>query len=375
MTVKNIVFRTSQRLNQIVAAKIKKSHIYELFAAAFNFNTYAALGSKIIFIEYDEPLTENLVDQLKIRTRCIELGYSDSNASLISKHLPTIIAEQRLATLNLNDLIAELRSHSDDIDIWSEALPSSKWTVDEWQLPELIRNSPTILKSLEESASSGNALAHYALAYIYDGQWNEDEQVSDYWFRQQQAGNELGAMEIEFAKAYAAQFFNKEKGKHHLTEAALLNNELALIDLAEHFDDPLFFDKAPSVTNADPMKIVKIAEKLLRMEDVHHWLIVAAETGNTQAMRELIIYFEKHDLTRCWTWIYLSKLLGCDLTKDRYFAMHEDGSAYDDDVGGHIELGGEGGISLPELEYVQDQIAKRKAEELFKTIEHPESID
>lgn len=138
MTVKNIVFRTSQRLNKIVAAKIKKSHIYELFAAAFNFNTYAALGSKIIFIEYDEPLTENLVDQLKIRTRCIELGYSESDASLISTHLPIIIAEERLATLNLNDLIAVLRSYSGEIDIWSEALPSSKWTVDEWLLPELI---------------------------------------------------------------------------------------------------------------------------------------------------------------------------------------------------------------------------------------------
>src|SRR6187551_872307 len=113
MTVKNIVFLTSQQLDHIVAAKIKKSHIYELFAAAFDFNTYAALGSKIIFIEYDVPLTENLVDKLKIHTRCIELGYSELAANSISLHLPIIIAEKRLATLNLTELIAALRPNYD----------------------------------------------------------------------------------------------------------------------------------------------------------------------------------------------------------------------------------------------------------------------
>lgn len=377
MTVKNIVFLTSQQLDHIVAAKIKKSHIYELFAAAFDFNTYAALGSKIIFIEYDVPLTENLVDKLKIRTRCIELGYSELAANSISLHLPVIIAEKRLATLNLTELIAALRPNYDNFDIDSEIALSTKWTVDEWQLPLIIRNSPVTLKSLEESASSGNALAHYALAliYLYDKQWDEDDQMSDYWFKQQQAGKELSDIEIEFANSYGDQFFNKEKCKHHLTKAALLNNEMALFDLAEHFDDPLFFEKASPGTNADPMKIAMIAEQLNRKEDAHRWLIVAAETGNPQAMHELITNFEKHDLTRCWTWIYLSKLVDHDLTIDRFFAINEDGSDYDDDVGGPIELGGEGGIDLPELETFQDQIAKRKAEELFKTIERSESMD
>lgn len=85
-------------------------------------------------------------------------------------------------------------------------------------------------------------------------------------------------------------------------------------------------------------------------------------------MRELVTHFEKHDLTRCWTWLYLSKLVGHDLTIDRYFSMHEDGSAYDDDVGGPIELGGEEGFNLPGLETFQDQIAKHKAGELFKEL-------
>jgi len=367
MTVKNIVFLTSQRLDRIVVVKIKKTHIYEFFAAAFGFNTYAALNSEIIFIEYDEPLTTNLVNKLTIRTRCIELGYTGLVANSISAHLPIIIAEERLATLNLNDLIAALRPDTGDFD--SEI--TTEWTVDEWQLAEVIQNSPSTLKSLEDSANSGNGFAHYALALIYLNykERNEDEEISDYWFKQQQLGKELNTIEMEFANSYAEQMSAKQKSKYHLMEAALLNNEMALIDLAEYFDDPLFFDKAFPATNTDPMKIAMIAEQLNRKEDAHHWLIVAAEAGNPQAMRKLITDFEKHDLTRCWTWIYLSKLVNHDLTRDRYFAMHEDGSDYDDDIGGPIEVGGEGGVDLPELETFQDQIAKRTAEELFRKIE------
>lgn len=365
MTVKNIVFLTAKQLDDIVTVKVKKSHIYEIFAAAFGFNSYAALDGKIIFIEYDVPLTLNVADKLKIRTRCIELGYTESVANSISAQLPIILTEERLAILNLNDLIAALRQDADDFD------GSTRWAVDDLQLSEIIRNSPSTLKSLEESANAGNGLVHYALALIYldNKQWDEDEQISDYWFRQQQAGQDLGAAEIEFANSYAEQLVAKEKSKHHLTEAARLNNEMALVDLAEYFDDPLFFDRKALIKNTDPMKIVMIAERLHRIEDAHHWLIVAAETGNPRAMRELILYFEKHDLIRCWTWIYLSKLVNHDLTKDRYFAMHEDGCVYDDDVGGPLDIGGEGGVDLPKLDKSQDQIAKRNAEDLFRKIE------
>lgn len=375
MTVKNIVFLTTKQLENIVNVKVKKSHIYEIFAAAFGFNSYAALGNRMIFIECDTPLTIRVADEFQIRTRCIELGYTESVASSISAQLPIIIRDERLAILNLNDLIAALRSDIDDFDgnpIWVDADDfngNTKWVVGDWQLSEIIRNSPSTLKSLDDSANSGNGLAHYALALIYlDNKWGEEDQISDYWFRQQQAGQSLGAVELEFANNYAEQLVAKEKSKHHLTESALLNNEMALVDLAEYFDDPLFFDRKTLIKNTDPMKIAMIAERLHRIEDAHHWLIVAAEAGNPQAMRELITYFEKHDLIRCWTWIYLSKLVNYDLTEDRYFAMHENGYAYDD-IGGPLEIGGEGGVDLPKLDEFQDQIAKRNSEELFRKIE------
>jgi len=55
---------------------------------------------------------------------------------------------------------------------------------------------------------------------------------------------------------------------------------------------------------------------------------------------DLIEGFDSKDLVRCWTWIYLSQLLGEDLTKDRHYAINPDGSEYDDDVGDPAEVGG-----------------------------------
>jgi len=64
---------------------------------------------------------------------------------------------------------------------------------------------------------------------------------------------------------------------------------------------------------------------------------------NPDAMLELIEGYNSEDLKQCWTWVYLAELLGTDLTKDDYVALHEDGSLYDDDVGGSLYIGGRGG--------------------------------
>lgn len=56
-------------------------------------------------------------------------------------------------------------------------------------------------------------------------------------------------------------------------------------------------------------------------------------------MRRLIEEFDHNDQLRCWTWLYLARLVGTDLTKDEHYAIHEDGSYYDD-VGGPTFVAG-----------------------------------
>lgn len=85
-------------------------------------------------------------------------------------------------------------------------------------------------------------------------------------------------------------------------------------------------------------------------------------------MRELIESHEDEDLLRCWTWVYLSQLLGQDLTQDRYVAIHDDGSDYDDDVGGTVNVVGDDGVNLPPLEADQVHLSKTNAETLFNRI-------
>lgn len=82
--------------------------------------------------------------------------------------------------------------------------------------------------------------------------------------------------------------------------------------------------------------------------------------------------FEEHDqgdLARCWTWVYLSRLVGTDLTKDAHYAINEDGSEYNDDVGGPAYVAGRDGIDLDPLSAEQDAAARVAAQDLFEQIQ------
>jgi hypothetical protein len=85
-------------------------------------------------------------------------------------------------------------------------------------------------------------------------------------------------------------------------------------------------------------------------------------------MRTLIEHYDHGDPLRCWTWLYLAALVGTDLTQDQYYAIHEDGSRYDDDVGGNAFVAGRGGIELDPLTAERDTAARYAAQGLFKRI-------
>lgn len=82
-------------------------------------------------------------------------------------------------------------------------------------------------------------------------------------------------------------------------------------------------------------------------------------------MRELIENEHRGDALVCWTWHYLAKQYGADLTKGNYRAIHEDGSSYDDDVGGPLFVVGQDGVELPEASDEIKAQAKARAEALF----------
>lgn len=102
-----------------------------------------------------------------------------------------------------------------------------------------------------------------------------------------------------------------------------------------------------------------------------------AEGGITYAVladvdkqvRELIEGYDRLNLQQCWTWFYLAELLGTDLAKDEYRAINEDGSSYDDDVGGPAYVSGRGGVELEPIDSEQGAAARRAATALYQALE------
>lgn len=189
-------------------------------------------------------------------------------------------------------------------------------------------------------------------------------------YSQRQKGRVLAGVQKEWADAYEARLNQAEKYARHLREAGRLGSQQALIDLADRFDDPSFFEQPRSDIVATPMAIGMIADRLGRKADAKHWLTVAAESGNTGAMSELLEKHDQGDLLRCWTWIYLSRLVGTDLSRDDLYVVNEDGFRYPNDIiGGPAFVDGREGISLKPLNAKEDATARIAAQGLFEQIQ------
>jgi len=233
--------------------------------------------------------------------------------------------------------------------------------------------SPILLDGLETAAQGGKALAHYALALIHapDEYGDESEVGADYWYRRAKAGWVLSGVEKEWADAHALTLSKAEKHERHLREAARLGLPLAMLEVANQFGDPAFFEQAIEEVEADPAMVAEIAERLSRPQDARKWLTVAATFGDVEAMRQLIEEYDQDDLLQCWTWVHLARLVGTDLTADVYRAIHEDGLDYDDDVGGPMYADGQDGVALEPLPQEMDAVARRQAHEIFVRINAP----
>ena len=49
MTIKQLAFETQRHLQAQTSTTFKRSHVYELLAAAFGFNSYASLCAAYVF--------------------------------------------------------------------------------------------------------------------------------------------------------------------------------------------------------------------------------------------------------------------------------------------------------------------------------------
>jgi len=369
MTVKTLAYSAQQHLEAGTGARFKRAHIYELLAAAFGFNSYASLCADAVFTEASFTNRRGSSNTVLVQNRCIEIGYSPEAAKAVSIVLPGFLTEREIGVIRIADLVAHLRSESEvDIDSDDDEFEDREGVADDrWASTEALI-SPMLLDGLDGAAGKRNPLAHYALALIFAPSDEGDRETvgSEHWYQQAQSGCILSGVEKEWADAYSANLARSEKFEYHLREAARLGHQDALLDLADQFDDPAFFEQAGNQVNADPALVADIAERLGRPHDARKWLTAAAEAGDSEAMRQLIEEYDRDDLQRCWTWVYLADLVGVDLTKDEYQAIHENGDPYDDDVGGSAFVDGRDGIDLAPISAERESEARRTAQEIFQ---------
>lgn len=370
MTTKELAYVAQHHLQAHTGTQFKRAHVYELLAAAFGFNSYAALCAEAVFTKQSLSSRRAADFGEHVKNRCLEIGYQFDIATKVAGVLPALMTEHKFGLVRIPDLIAYLREESGH-DSWpGEDEREDRNQVWWWSsADELV--SPLMLDELNAAASRGHAAAHYALALIHAPTVDDFDGPgvgSDYWYLQAKTGRTLTGVEQEWADAHAARLAQEERFSLHLRKAAKLGHREALLELADRFDDPAFFEQATDSVKADPAWIADIAERIGRPEDARKWLTEAAKRGDADAMRQLIEGYDREDQHQCWTWVHLAKLFGVDLTKDDYAAIHEDGSRYDDDVGGPLFLSGQDGVKLEPMSEAQDATARRAAHEIFEGV-------
>ena len=220
MTIKELAYSVQQHLQAKTATSFKRSHIYELLAASFGFNSQAAFSVDTVLTEFCRNDSRSVPQTLSIRRRCIELGYQPDIAILVTSALESFLTEREIGIASISSLISRLRGEFPDQGYELE------YDEDELFNPSDEALGPILLDGLDAAASKGNALAHYALALIYAP---DDEDYlgagSSYWYAQRQQGRVLTGVEEEWAEAYAYRLAQAEKYAHHLKEAARLGHQ------------------------------------------------------------------------------------------------------------------------------------------------------
>lgn len=389
------------------SANLKRSHVYELMAAALGYGSHAALKAHGLLCPLPSQPLLALYGTLHLEpcaARAEAVGMAHERCGPLAQALCADMAAQSLGLVPWEDILEALLFGSRELyretprdDAYYEALYAALdndpegWPED----PEPLRlDSPFVCHALQKAAEQGEGRAHLALGLLIehgglldaghqDGD-DDDEDLDDvpdsraglYWYQRQQNGEVLTGVELEWADGCAERVQRRvaasreraarsSSARDHFNAAAALGQHDALLLLADRYGDDRFFDLQAPQVRADPLWIADIAQRVGRYEWTPAWLAMAAERGDMRAMRELMESWHADDPLKVWTWFHYAKLLGKDLTQGDYRAIHEDGSSYDDDVGGPMFVDGVDGVKLPMADESVRQEAQRAAHSLF----------
>lgn len=364
MNIKEQAYRAHASLQASGVTSLTRSQTHELLAAAVGYGTYAAFQHDATWCEVPFGVAGIETDLVLLKARCTQLGLQPDEVLKVADALPRFQHETGYTPVRFEWLIDAFDNYEDDASgpqwLWTHIVEPARG------IGFFFQHHRVLLEGLEEAAQRGVPSAHLAIAKVLESEvmlFGDEEE------RMKRQARREGWMcpFVSFAEVEASPLRSYEKHRHHLLAAARGGDLRALMESAERYGYPAILDQAPS-EDMDPMAMVDLAAEHGDAEKIRYWLTIAAQQGNTGAMRELIRGFGE-PLDQAWVWMYLSRLLGDDLSRDRFEAINEDGSPYDDDVGGPAYVGGYEGIELDPLPTVADTVARQAAAELFAHID------
>ncbi|MBU8976900.1 hypothetical protein JI752_012170 [Lysobacter sp. MMG2] len=365
MTIKEQAYRAHAFLQARCVTPLKRSHVHELLAAAVGYATHAAFQHDATWCDVPFSLTGIDPDPGAMRARCRELGLPADEGERVVEGLPLFLHDAGYAPVRFDALIVAVEGHEDDPD-WHEWVRMHVVEATHGTLGLHFGRQRLLQEGLEAAAQRGAPGAHLAIAKLLEPEailfGDEEERMR----RQVKREGTWTSPFVSFADIEANGLRVEEKYRHHLLAAARGGDIRALLETAERYGDPAVLEREPS-DEMDPMSMVELADEHGDGEKVRYWLTVAAQEGDIGAMRALILdHGESND--QAWVWMHLSRLLEDDLSQDRYEAINEDGTPYDDDIGGPAYVGGDEGIDLDPLPSGADVAARQTAGQLFARI-------
>lgn len=417
MPFKAFVFSAQQHLQSCTGHPFRRSHLYELLAAAFGLRSYAAMTSLGFLTDAGigpshPTITPTLLERLS------QLGYPSAISLSAAQALTELASVQQLGFIHLEQLqqisIPDSEScdtEDDDWDDWEDEEGEGEEPAESMvpaaiePLPTLrqLQASPLLITLLEQAADSGCPEVHFILAALH-----RCKRPNSYLYDEARKGRALSSVERSWVEAYPAEKERFDRYTKHLHYAATHGIRQAALECAEVFNDSRFYQLAEQGTGVvDVWGMIKAAPT---EQDRQHWLRVAAErgswraleelaygyeydsvesesstwalrqmaeAGDLQAMRELAqLAIDSEDLQQAWLWQHLALLLNEDLTRSTMRAYHEGGfyagQEYDDDCGGPMYFDGNIGLHLPALDPATDIRVREQAVHMFQALNSPD---
>lgn len=402
MTLKALARTAHQALQARADCPIRHSHIHELLAAAFGYNTWAALSSDALLANHGIGDGPQAPPAPQIAGRALQLRYGQGQALAMAGALGELIAEHGLGLVRWTALASLLptglpspaqgaEEEDDDWDgdlaDWDEA-PRPEQRTPAWQR-EMYLSSGLLLDSLAVAvAADKHPHAHHILAQLY-----RCSKPNPYLYEESLKGRLLTSSERTWVEEYlhfAPHFVLYER---HLKAAAEAGVRAAALEYGTEFERPEFVALAERLEgHVDPELMARVASTPHARS---RWLRQAAEAGSRRALEQLADLGDtwaqdrlapsaglhwlrdaaeralvENAHARAWLFQYVALERGEDLTRSTLAARHDggadDGEIYDDDDGGPMYIDGDEGLVLPEIDQQQHREAQAKAHALLR---------